>query len=209
MKKSIITLAIITFTMLYNVNAQERQFGVKGGLNLASLSVEDADDSNLLTSFHAGLYANLPVVADFVALQPELLYSGKGIRVEYTNLVTGESEYQLNYIDIPIYLIYNLQTDFYFQAGPYVGILMNAQSETDAEILSFLDLDTEDEIDKDYFNDIDFGLSAGMGFRVSQLDVGFNYSFGLLPVADEDDSLEPLIGDAKNRVIQVYVGFRF
>jgi hypothetical protein len=210
MTKKILAAASILFMFLLpNGYSQTPQFGVKAGLNLASMSIDGANDSNLLPGFHAGGYAVMPLFDGTFAIQPEFLFSGKGIRIEHNNIITGQSKYNFNYIDVPVYLIYNLQEDFYFQLGPYLGFMVNASSETDASVLNFLNLDTEGDINSEYFNSIDLGLSGGMGLRFMNFDFGFNYSLGLLPVADEDDILEPIFGNAKNNVIQLYAGYRF
>ena len=74
-----------SFGMLHaqdnNVNTE---FGVKGGLNMSNLYTDDADDENILYGFNAGVYATLPV-SDFVAIQPELLFTTRGSKLEYNN----------------------------------------------------------------------------------------------------------------------------
>ena len=58
-----------------NVNTE---FGVKGGFNMSNLTKDDnVDDNNILYGFNAGLYATLPI-SDFVAIQPEILFTTKG-----------------------------------------------------------------------------------------------------------------------------------
>ena len=199
-------IIIIGIGVFSQAHAQMPQFGIKAGLNLSNMSVDGADDSNILPGFHVGAFTSVPIGTSAFSVQPELLYSTKGMKAEYTESVTGEATYRLNYIDIPVYLVYNLARDFNFHAGPYVGFLLNAHTEFDSEVVDFLEITSEDE---DYFNSITVGLSAGLGFSLMKFDLGFNYSFGFIPVADENKALEPLLGDAKNNVIQVYVGYRF
>lgn len=206
LKYIIIIIGIGAFSQAH---AQMPQLGIKAGLNLSNMSVEGADDSNILPGFHVGAFTSVPIGTSAFSVQPEVLFSTKGMKAEYTGIVTGETTYRLNYIDIPVYLVYNLARDFNFHAGPYVGFLLNANTETDAEVLDFLEITNQDDLDKEYFNGTTVGLSAGLGFSLMKFDLGFNYSFGFIPVADEEKALEPLLGDAKNNVIQVYVGYRF
>ena len=66
-----------------------------------------------------------------------------------------------------------------------------------------------DELDRDHFNSLDYGLTAGLGFDLDPMIFGLNYNLGLNQVAKDDDVSHDLLGDAKNTVIQVYVGLKF
>src|SRR5688572_16830898 len=114
--KSIVCAAFLIAGALTSrqVVAQEQQtpsegslspkFGIKGGLNLTNMHVEDdVSDENMKASFHAGFFAKLPVTRGF-SIQPELLYSSKGAKQNYNNILQGEGEYRfnLNYIELPV-----------------------------------------------------------------------------------------------------------
>lgn len=83
MKKEIKTIAAIALMSLsftaqsQTSSSNEAQFGVKGGVNFSNIYNEEVDDNNMLTSFNAGVYAAFPL-NDFIAIQPEILYSQKG-----------------------------------------------------------------------------------------------------------------------------------
>ncbi|MCG6188339.1 porin family protein [Maribellus maritimus] len=205
----IITLSIILIsgTALY---AQESQSGIKGGLNLSSLTTDGNNDKNLKTGFHAGVYTKIPLSESF-AIQPELMYSGKGIKLNYDEsaFADGETKFNLNYIDLPVKLVFNLSEDFEFQFGPYVGYLINANVDTNAEVLDFWNIESNDELNREHFHSLDYGLTAGLGFDLEPLILGFNYNLGLNQVAKDDDASYDILGDAKNSVIQVYVGMKF
>ncbi len=207
-KLLIVSLSVILLgTTLY---AQEAETGIKGGLNLSSLSTDDNNDKNLKPGFHVGVFTKIPVSESF-AIQPELLYSGKGIKLNYdeSSFADGETKFNLNYIDLPVKLVFNLSEDFEFQVGPYVSYLVNANVDTDAEVLDFWNIDSDDELDREHFHSLDYGLSAGLGFDLDPLIFGLNYNLGLNPVAKDDDVSRDVLGDAKNSVIQVYVGMKF
>ena len=66
------------------------RFGIKGGVNLASLEIDDDTpatnfNTNSKTSFHVGVYGNIPL-SDMFRFQPELLYVGGGSKVNGTPL---------------------------------------------------------------------------------------------------------------------------
>jgi hypothetical protein len=212
--KTILIGALLMALYPLSMHAQGSKAGIKGGLNLSTLSVEDANDNNMVPGFHLGVWGKV-MLSDAVGIQPEMLFSSKGVKTIYDeeflgfDVADGETKLKLNYIDIPIYLVYNLSDDFNFHLGPYFGILMNASMETDTEILGFIDIDDEEEIDREEFNAVDIGISAGLGFELDPIVLGFNYNLGLQQVAKEGEATEELLGDAKNNVIQIYIGFNF
>lgn len=207
--KKILLIAILTLGFGSMIYAQNAATGIKGGLNLSSLSTEGNDDKNLKMGFHAGVFTKIPI-SEMFAVQPELLYSGKGIKLNYDEsaIADGESKFNLNYIDLPVKLVFNLSEDFEFQFGPYFSYLVNANVDTDGEFLG-AEIDSFDELDRDHFNSFDYGLSAGLGFDLDPMIFGLNYNLGLKQVAKDDDVSYDLLGDAKNMVIQVYVGLKF
>lgn len=206
-KLTVSILFLLTFGIY--TYAQESVVGVKGGLNVAFMSVEDANDNNIIPGFHAGVWAKLMLTESF-SIQPELLYSMKGVKTTHSGLLTeGESKINVNYIDIPLYLVFNLSEDLDFHVGPYIGVLMNGKISTDTEVLNFIEVDSEEDIDRDNFNMLDYGLSGGLGFVLKPITIGFNYNIGLNPVAKDDEPIERLLGNAKNNVIQIYIGLGF
>ena len=208
MKKLIMTafLTLVFGTMIY---AQNKSSGIKGGLNFASLSTDGNNDKNLKMGFHAGVFTKIPFSETF-AIQPELLYSGKGIKLNYDEsaIADGDTKFNLNYIDVPVKLVFNLSEDFEFQFGPYFSYLINANTDTDAELFGG-EVDSNDELDREHFNTFDYGLTAGLGFDLDPMIFGLNYNLGLKQVAKNNDVSYDLIGDAKNMVIQAYVGLKF
>ena len=208
----ILFLSLLLISTSVYTYAQESQFGVKGGLNLSNMTIDGNDDSNLKAGLHVGVF-NKIMISDAFAIQPELLYSSKGFQHVFNNevITDGEVNYNLNYIDLPVKLVFYLADDFSFQLGPYVGYLVNTNVEVDnAELLNdFFEVDSQDDIDRDNFNAIDFGLTGGLGFEFEPLVVGFNYNLGLSQVAKENEPAELMLSDAKNTVIQIYAGITF
>lgn len=211
--KIFITFLVLTF-LPFSSTAQNLPFGLKGGLNLSSLSVEDANDSNLLPGFYGGVWTKI-VLSENFGIQPELLYSSQGVKATYDEeflgipVADGETKLRLNYINLPVYLNYKLSEDFRFFLGPYLGFLLNARMETDADILDFLSYENSDEVDIKEFSSIDAGISGGLGFELKPFVFGFNYNLGLIKVAADESRMERLIGEAKNTNIQVFAGVYF
>jgi hypothetical protein len=188
--------------------AQEVKFGVKGGMNLSHLTIDGANDKNIIPGYHFGGFVGIPLAGSF-SVQPELLYSTKGTKwVEERSTFTSDVRLKLNYLELPINLVYNLARDVDFQFGPYVGFLMGANS--DAKITSGTgSVNFAQELKKENFNTTDFGLNGGMRFYLSPLYLGFNYRLGLSEVAKEGKNARIFLDDASNRSIMIYAGFAF
>ncbi|MFW6259391.1 MAG: porin family protein [Tangfeifania sp.] len=207
--KFLFLFLIFTSVSIYTFG-QSSGFGLKGGLNLSNMTVEGNDDSNLKAGFHLGVFNKIGITESF-SIQPELLYSAKGFKYNYDNsaIADGETKFNLNYIDLPVKLVFNLSRDFEFQLGPYFSYLAGANVDTDAQVLEFFNIDSTDELDRENFNAFEAGLTGGLGFTIDPLVFGFNYNLGLTQVAKDDEPTEAMLGDAKNTVIQVYAGILF
>src|SRR4051812_41326925 len=92
-----IFLIVPLIFMQSHLNAQEQTaadnklqstFGIKGGVNLTNLYVDETSDEHMKLGFNAGLFAKLAVARGF-SIQPELLYSVKGAKERYDNFVLG------------------------------------------------------------------------------------------------------------------------
>ena len=210
MKTITVISSFVCLFFISSVQAQESHAGIKGGLNLSSLTTDGNDEKNLKVGFHAGVYNKIALSETF-AIQPELLYSIKGIKLNYdeSGFADGESKFNLSYIDLPVKMVFNLSENLELQFGPYVSYLVYANVDTDADVLNYFEIDSEDEIDRKNFNTLDYGLTAGIGFDLDPIILGINYNMGLNPVAKDDEPSHEILGDAKNSVIQVSIGMKF
>jgi hypothetical protein len=183
------------------------KIGVKGGINLANLYVDDVADENLKVGLNVGLFAKIPLT-EFFAIQPEVLYSSKGSRLKYDNVFAGEGEYRfnLNYIEVPFLAVFNLGKHFNIHAGPYASFLTSSNVKDmndDGTIEGVQDLDVED------FNRFDYGLVGGLGVEFGNFMVGGRYNYGLNEVGKSGSLSGELTRDAKNSVASFYIGFGF
>jgi hypothetical protein len=201
MKKMLIVAVVCSLPFF--AQAQEFHGGVKGGLNLTNLYIDDVSDEHARLGFHAGVYGQLEL-GDAFAIQPEILYSSKGTKAEYDIVgLDGENKFKLNYLDVPVLAVFKIGESFEIHAGPYVGFLLNSKVSTDGDLG-----ENEDAVDKDNLSDVDFGLSGGVAFGSEQAKLGLRYNYGLVEVADSD-AARTLLGDAKNSALQLYVSFGF
>ncbi|TDE44423.1 PorT family protein [Flavobacterium rhamnosiphilum] len=207
-KKLIFTSLVITFMTLTNANAQENvaKFGVKGGVNFSNLYTEDVDDNNMLTGFNVGFFAKLPI-ANNIALQPEISYTGKGAELVYNNaFVSGTAQFKLDYIEVPLLLVVNVTKNFNIHAGPYAAYMVSAKTTNKSDSGSY---NFEDNIDTDDFNKFDAGLAGGVGIDLEPVSFGVRYNYGLTKIGKEDSSTSFSSPDAKNSVLSFYAAFAF
>ena len=189
MKKLMLLAAVAVFG-LSNVNAQEVKFGVKAGVNFASLTGDDADGLDGKTGFHVGGVAVIGISEKF-AVQPELVYSSQGAKDTEEGV---DVDYNLDYINLPVLAKFTVAEGFSIEAGPQVGFLMSAKVKAEGESFDI----------KDDLKGIDFGGAIGLGYKMdSGLNFAARYNLGLGNIADFDG------GDLKNNVIQLSVGYNF
>ncbi|MBS2096753.1 porin family protein [Carboxylicivirga linearis] len=212
---SVIGLFVLLFTFPSQITqAQKSKIGIKGGLNLSSMTFDNADEKNRLPGFNVGVFTHLPITKTF-GVQPEVLYSTKGVKAIYNEeflgmeVAEGESELNLKYLEVPVYFTFNFSKSFDIHLGPYIAVLLNSNAETDTEVLDWMNINESEDIDNDQFNKLDYGLAGGIAYHINNLSLGVNYSYGLNQVASSDEPIETLLGDAKNSNLQVYIGIAF
>jgi hypothetical protein len=196
----VFVLASVTRVALAQDNGL--RVGIKGGLNVTNLYVDEVDDENPRYGFHVGVYTQL-FESDVFAIQPEVLFSTKGTRTTYDELgFEGDAKFNLNYLDIPVLAVFKLGDAAEIHVGPYFGYLLSANVDVDG------DFDDFEELDRDNFKSWDYGLSAGVGFNVGSVQIGARYNYGLQKIA-ESDVADEVLGDSKNSNAQVYISFNF
>jgi hypothetical protein len=188
-------------------NSLAPKFGIKGGVNLTNMYVQDVSDENMKVGFNAGFFAKLPVTRGF-SIQPELLYTSKGAKETYNNFIEGEGEYRfnLNYIELPVLAVFNVAKNFNVHVGPYVSYLAAAN------IKDLKDNGTMDEItelDADNFNRVDYGVAGGFGIDISNFTLGARYNYGFREIGKSGSLSGQLTKDSKNSAISLYIGVGF
>lgn len=175
--------------------------GIKGGLNVSNLYVDDVNDENARFGLNVGLFGEL-CSSEAVALQVELLFSTKGSKNVYDEPFDQEIQYNLNYLDLPVLAVFKLgAVDLH--VGAYGSYLLGANISYDGDLA-----DGEDEIDRDNLKSFDYGLLAGVGINFGAVQIGARYNYGLVKIADSD-SAEALLGDSKNSCAQLFIAFNF
>ncbi|MBL7728054.1 MAG: PorT family protein [Dinghuibacter sp.] len=149
------------------VQAQHINLGIKGGLNLVNINNSNNSAYDARVGFHAGLLGHIHLTRQF-ALQPEITYSLQG--ADYT--VAGlKTKVKLSYINIPVLVQYMFDNGFRISAGPQLGFLVDARSESRIAKVNI----------KSSLNSVDFALGAGIGYVHPPSGIGIDarYNLGL------------------------------
>jgi hypothetical protein len=167
MKKLLFLTAFMAFVSAGS--AQNSSFGLKAGANFYIMKGEDYDDiSARKTGFHGGMLYRIPLGSVF-SLQPELLYSGEGVKLKSDD-VTGN--FNFNYLNVPLMLQVNAG-GLYIETGPQVGFLLSAKGKI-TESGQTIDMDLKDEMNK-----VAFSWGAGLGYWFGNVGLGGRYNIGL------------------------------
>jgi Outer membrane protein beta-barrel domain len=184
----------------------ESAFGVKGGVNFTNFYKDNIDDKNGNVGFNAGLYGRF-VITEGIAIQPELLYTTRGAEANWGGLLqNSRASVNLGYVQVPVLVMVNILPFLNIHAGPYASYLVNAnvKNQSTSNFFNF-----EDEINKDDYQRLDYGLSGGVGLDFAKFHVGARYDYGLRTIGRERSLLGQnyTFPDAKNSAVQVYVAF--
>jgi len=175
--------------------------GIKGGVNLSNLIIDEPHDRHTRVGFHVGVYGQLFANEGF-AIQPEINYSTKGNEVTTTfGVIDQETKFNLHYIDVPILAVFKLGDAVEIHAGPYWAYLVGANIDTDGDLA-----DGFRELDRDNFEKWDYGLVGGIGFNFGNVQLGARYNYGLNDIARSSGARQ-MLGNSKNSVGQLYLAF--
>jgi opacity protein-like surface antigen len=205
MKKIILTVAAV-FAFGFT-NAQEAKFGIKAGLNLATFSGDtEGVDLKSKAGLNIGGFVEVKL-SDKVSLQPELLYSMQGTKIDQFELSDGNQTFlvdaniNMSYINVPLMLKYYAAEKFNLEVGPQVGFLVSAKTVAKANGIEVKE-DT-----KDNFKSVDFGLNFGTGYDFSNnISAGFRYNLGLANIAKTEAGDDSKIS---NSVLSFSLAYKF
>ena len=211
MKKNAL-LFLSLFLILLTTNAQKSSAILKGGVNLANVSISDngrIDDAKTLTSFHVGIIGNISL-ADFIALQPGVLVTGKGSKTQNGD-PSQETYFKATsnpiYIEIPFNLVLKApigpDTKFFAGAGPYLGVGIAGKNKTEGKIFGTgfsseknIQWSDDDPTTLDYdegagfgiMKRFDYGLNGTAGIETRNILLSVNYGLGLAKLQSGSDS---------------------
>ncbi|MBF0694430.1 MAG: PorT family protein [Flavobacterium sp.] len=197
--------AAIVFASVSTASAQNEadnstdrtvSFGVKGGVNFASVTGDDFDSPDSRTSFHVGVLAEFPLDPMF-SIQAEVLYSGQGFEYDIPAFVGEDQhvEYQLDYINIPVLAKIYATRGLSFEVGPQFSFKVNEEIDTNPNG------DDGDNVINEA-ESFDFGIAGGVSFTTEMgLFATGRYTYGLTDIVKDVN--------ARNSVFQIGIGYKF
>ena len=172
MKKLILALFAL---LVSSITMAQLKFGVKGGLNIATIRIKNGHAFDRIPGFYAGGLARLKVADEF-GLQAELVYSRQGMKTQtYAQGIPYED--RLSYINAPVLAQYLAESGFHFYTGPQFSFLLDAKT-------------TQPNVDTDksyYYKKFDVAWVAGAG-HLTRIGLGIDarVNFNLTNMAEQE-----------------------
>ena len=206
--KNIYLLAIGIFCSLSSLSYGQGgiNYGLKGGLNLATAQLEASGmgmtlefDTQYRTSFYAGAFMEYSLNGFSPNLfgQIEVQYVENGFKMEESEL-TSEFTSKMRQLNFPFLVKYRLVQRLMVTGGFYGGFVLDVQEEDGSETYD----STQD------YETFDAGFLIGAELPLNEnffVDARYNHGLVDLLALEVDGGS----GNYKNRFIQVGVGYKF
>ena len=178
MKKVFFLTAMLTASLLLKAQKAHVELGVKGGLNVATLSSPAYNTIDPRISANFGGLAHIHLSKEF-AIQPELLFSGQGAKQTIAGI---DIKTNLNYLQIPVLLQYLIGTGFRLETGPQFGVLLSANSKagnvTTNINYAYKTMDVAWVFGAGYLTPSGFGIDARYNLGLSNInDISINFIY--------------------------------
>lgn len=201
----------LTILSIFIAAATNAQVGIQAGWNLNNLKYQLNGvefDRSSTPGFNAGMFYRLPLSRHFV-VEPALQYSRKGAM---NTLPAGPVDYhkvRLDYIQAMLPFMYRYKVDrgmdFTLGAGPFLGILANADVIT--RYTNGTRTTSEYPIGNDNpggFRSLDGGLRFTGGIRFARhINLSAAYDLGLADISPQANE------EIRTRTFSINLGFMF
>lgn len=186
--RSLKILLLGAFIMLVSNTMSAQKWGIRGGVNLATISGDYAN-STTQTGYYAGIYKEIPLVKSLLFIQPEIQYSSQG----YSNDI---ADYTLDYITVPVLAKVYVIKMLSFETGPQFGFKINDKSDPNNPLI---------DPDFDYENfDPAWAFGASLHLPLG-LSISGRFISSFNSVFKEGDYND----NGKNQVFQLGAAFQF
>lgn len=200
-QKNMLRISVVAILILFSHSVfGQLSWGAKAGVNFNKIVYADLpenfeDESSVSVGYHFGVWGDVTISNKF-SLIFELLFSQRGEKMP-------DYRINLNYLEVPIIVSYSPVKKLAIEAGPDVAFKLSAMAKGD---------DTKNKLD--LYNAVDFGLTAGARFNITErIDIVGRYYYGLIAIEEinfRDMNNNP-VGDGReyNRNAQVSFSYRF
>lgn len=172
------------------------QFGVKAGLNIASLRDDLVEDAKATPrkGVHAGFLAHIHLNRHW-AIQPEVTYSTQGANYDYGTF-TGKDKF--DYINVPVLVQYLTKGGLRIQTGPQLGYMVSGTFKPN----------NGPEVNKTDIKSTDFSWAFGLGYITkSGFGIDGRYNLGVSNLYK--DGVHAASAKAANHVGQIGIFYQF
>ena len=209
-------LVLALFLMTPALQAQGTSFGLRAGINSATVDISDGSGLTVEPDSRIGIdiaaVLNLGIT-DAFSVQPELHFIQKGYMFEFDFFGDKvEQDVTLNYVEVPILAKYAFGSETFMgfvEAGPSVGFGLNGNVKTsDGQMEEEEDINFGSEEDELKALDIGVAFGAGVGVPVGpgQLFLDVRYQLGLSNISNEEGTEAT---EFKNKGLSAGLGFLF
>ena len=220
---------LVSFLLIsFLAQAQNSSVILRGGLNLANVSISDngnVDDAKMLASFQVGILGDIHAVS-ILYFQPGLLFSGKGTKTQ-SGTEGSANWYKATtnpyYIELPATLILKSpgEVKFFGGAGPYVAMGIAGKNKIEGAFfgtgfkseksIEWSDddpttLNNEEGAGFGIMRRFDYGINGTIGVEGKSAVFSVNYGLGLAKLQSGTNSSAD--NNNKHRVLSFTVGFK-
>lgn len=167
MKKLVSILSVVVLAAALSTNADARRFGIKAGVNVTDLDVENVESVGAL-GYQAGLSWQFDLPLGF-AIQPDILY-----HVNATKFDAVSEQLSMGYVKVPVNIQWGLRLAdrkirVFGQASPFVSYAVTMDGDS-----------TKYPATWDDVNRFSYGAGLGGGIQLGfiQLTAEYNWAFG-------------------------------
>jgi hypothetical protein len=187
-------------------NCQIR-FGIKAGINIVNQTnaystaipgtqTVTVPNGKSLLHFNGGVFTEVPF-SPHIIFRPQILVSSAGFKsaTRYDmlgNVFAAERKYTLNYINVPLQLLYSMETKIgkaWIGVGPYAGILVNGFYKSSSGTVR---INIGNGKDDDY-RSLDAGISFSTGLLFNKFLISIEQDTGLADVTPGPDKSRNII----------------
>lgn len=192
---------LITLLLGDKLNSDGLEFGLEAGLNVSSLS--GLETNRPLTNLNLGFYFDIRMKSNWYIYTGCLVKSNTGAQDLTDNdlnvldvtkyegeidgiLIEGVYNQEIRYFMVPVLLKYRFDNNVYVELGPQAGLMYKSYIEFNSDVEGREA--TIKEFITDDLNTIDFGASAGLGYKLPTekgWTVGLRYYYGFTNVYKE------------------------
>lgn len=151
-------------------------FGIRGGLNIASLQLNSDVNGkcSMVFSYHAGVNVDFRLIK-VLHLNLSVLFSEKGYKYENNNKSVLHEKTKAQFISVPLQLALKFGF-FQINAGGYFDYGIGGKIDYGGTVGTF-----------EYFSAVNYGVTAGLGFNIGKhVYLGANYELGLSDYANRN-----------------------